>query len=175
MRKKEIIDFITGVSLLILASCILVLPSFKVTNIKVVLICIYSFYTIFKLTQFIFIIKEKDFESLFTSLISVMALIATILLKQTTKNIVLILMIWMGLMSLTKLKKADFYNDRENKMWILRLYMLFVFITSGLLTGINLFYKPAIQILIIGYFFFINSLLDTIDPIADYLMRSSKK
>lgn len=169
MKKKEIIDFITGVALLIIASVIILMPSFKLTNIKTALIIIFSFYTVFKFTQFIFIIKEKDYESLFTSLIASIALIATIYINITSKNLALILLIWMSLMSLVKLKKADFYHDRHNKIWILRLLMLFIFIASGLLTSINLFYETSVQILLVGYFFFINSVLDTIEPIVVYL------
>ena len=118
-----------------------------------------------------FIFKEKDYESLFTSIISGIGIIATCLLELNTKNIVLILMVWMGLMSLIKLKKADFYHDRENKMWILRLLILFIFIASGLLTSINLFYDNSVQILLIGYFFLVNSILDTISPLIEYISR----
>ena len=80
-------------------------------------------------------------------------------------------MIWMGLMSLIKLKKADFYHDRENKMWILRLLILFIFIASGLLTSINLFYDNSVQILLIGYFFLVNSILDTVSSLVEYISR----
>ena len=135
MKKKELVDFIVGLLLMFLAVIIILLPTFKITNIKIVLLTIFGFYTIFKIVSFILIYKEKDYESLFTSLVSGSSLIATSLIELTTKNIALILMIWMGLMSLIKLKKADFYHDRENKMWILRLLILFIFIASGLLTS----------------------------------------
>ena len=77
-------------------------------------------------------------------------------------------------MSLIKLKNADFYHDRENKMWILRLLILFIFIASGLLTSINLFYDNSVQILLIGYFFLVNSILDTISPLVEYISRGNK-
>lgn len=171
MKKKEVTDFIIGLALLILASCIILLPTFKVTNIKIILIIIFSFYTIFKLISFALTFKEKDYESLFTSIVSGSGIVVTYLLELTTKNIVLILMVWMGLMSLIKLKKADFYHDRNNKMWILRLLILFIFIASGLLTGINLFYESSVQVLLIGYFFFVNGILDTVSPLVEYLNR----
>ena len=82
-------------------------------------------------------------------------------------------MIWLGISSLIKLKKADFYHDRDNKMWILRLFILFVFLTTGLIFSLNLMYENSVQILIIGCFFLINSLLDAVDPLVTYLMRSS--
>lgn len=174
MKKKEITEFVVGLILLILAGCIILLPTFKVTNIKTILIVIFSFYSIFKLISFILTYKEKDYESLFTCLVSIGCLITVLLLKLTTKNIVLILMIWMGLMSLIKLKKADFYHDRENKMWIIRVLILFIFIASGLLTGINLFYEDSVQILLIGYYFFINGILDIMSPLVEYIMRGKK-
>ena len=174
MKKKELIDLITGLSLMLLAGVILLLPSFKVNDLSFILKTIFGFYALIKLTQFILIIKEKDFESLFTCLISLGALISLFLIEFTTKNMVLVLLIWMGIMCLIKLKKADFYHDKQNKMWILRLFMLFVFLTSGLLTGINLYYEASVQTIIVGFFFFLNGVLDTIDPIAMYLMESKK-
>lgn len=174
MKKKELIDLITGLSLMLVAGVILLLPSFKVNDLSFILKTIFGFYALIKLTQFILIIKEKDFESLFTCLISLGALISLFLIEFTTKNMVLVLLIWMGIMCLIKLKKADFYHDKQNKMWILRLFMLFVFLTSGLLTGINLYYEASVQTIIVGFFFFLNGVLDTIDPIAMYLMESKK-
>ena len=56
-------------------------------------------------------------------------------------------------------------------MWILRLLILFIFIASGLLTSINLFYDNSVQILLIGYFFLVNSILDTISPLVEYISR----
>ena len=172
MKKKELVDLITGLSLMLLAGVILLLPSFKVNDLSFILKTIFGFYALIKLTQFLLIIKEKDLESLFTCLISLGALISLFLIEFTTKNMVLVLLIWMGIMCLIKLKKADFYHDRQNKMWILRLFILFAFLTSGLLTGLNLYYEASVQTIIVGFFFFINGILDVVDPISKYLMEN---
>ncbi len=174
MNKKELVDLITGISLMLIAGVILLLPTFKVNDLGFILKTVFGFYALIKLTQFILILKEKDFESLFTFLISLGAFISLFLINLTTKNMVLILMIWMGLMCLIKLKKADFYHDKKNKMWILRLFILFAFLTSGLLTGLNLYYEASVQTIIVGFFFLINGILDIVDPIALYLMENSK-
>ena len=172
MKKKQIVDLVTNISLLILACVILLFPSFKITDIKLVLGLIFGFYTLFKLTSFILIIKEHDYENLFTSIVSLGCFIAIFYLELTTKNIALILLIWLGLMSLVKLKKADFYHDKQNKMWLMRLFILFSFIAINLILCLNLMYEKEVQILIIGFYFLINSLLDTIDPLVSYLMES---
>ena len=174
MKKKELVDFFTGISLMLLAGIILLLPTFKVNDLSFILKTVFGFYALIKLAQYIIILKEKDTESLFTCLISLGAMLSLFLVKLNTKNIVLILLIWMGLMCLVKLKKADFYHDRKNKMWILRIFILFVFLTAGLLTGLNLYYEESVQTIIIGFFFFINGILDVIDPIALYLMENCK-
>lgn len=175
MKKKEIVDLITSLSLLILACCILLLPTFKVTDLRLILLLVFGFYTILKITQFILVFKAHDYESLCTCIISLVCALAVYFLKLSTENIALIILIWMAVMSLVKLKKADFYHDRKSNMWKLRLFMLFVFIASGLLTGINLMYSSSVQILIIGYFLFVNSVLDAIDPIAEYLMGTKNE
>ncbi len=174
MTKKELVDLVTSISLMLLASVILLLPTFKINDLDFILKTIFCFYTLIKFTQFLFIIKEKDLESLFTSIISLGSLISLFLIKLTTKNMVLVLLIWMGLMCLIKLKKADFYHDRQNKMWILRLFILFTFLTTGLLASLNLYYEASVQTIIIGFFFFVNSALDTIDPLVSYILGSKK-
>lgn len=174
MKKKELVDLITGISLMLLAGVILLLPTFKVNDLSFILKTVFGFYALIKSAQFILILKEKDTESLFTCLISLGAFISLFFVNSDIKNIVLILLIWMGLMCLVKLKKADFYHDRKNKMWILRIFILFVFLTAGLLTGINLYYEASVQTIVIGFFFFINGILDVIDPISLYLMESNQ-
>lgn len=171
MRKKELIDLITGISLMLIAAIVLLLPSFKVNDLSFILKMIFGFYALIKFVQFILIMKDKDYESLFTSIVSLVSLISLFIIELSNKHLILVLMIWMGLMCLVKLKKADFYHDRKNKMWILRLFILFAFLTTGLLTGMNLYYESSVQTIIIGFFFFINGILDIIDPLALYLME----
>ena len=171
MRKKELIDLITGISLMLIAAIVLLLPSFKVNDLSFILKMIFGFYALIKFVQFILIMKDKDYESLFTSIVSLVSLISLFIIEPSNKHLILVLMIWMGLMCLVKLKKADFYHDRKNKMWILRLFILFAFLTTGLLTGMNLYYESSVQTIIIGFFFFINGILDIIDPLALYLME----
>ena len=45
-----------------------------------------------------------------------------------------------------------------------------MFLTNGLLTSLNLFYDSSVQIIIVGNLFFLNSVLDIIDPVVVYLM-----
>ena len=171
MKKKIIVDFISNLILFILACGVLIFPLLEIVNVKLVLILIFGFYTLVKLISFAIIFREHDYENLFTAIISGGCLASLFLVNLTNKNIGLIMLIWLALMSLVKLKKADFYHDRANKMWLLRIFILFVFLGVGLLLNINLIQSESVQILILGMFFIINSLLDTIDPMVRYMVE----
>ena len=49
-----------------------------------------------------------------------------------------------------------------------------LFILSGLLCTINLYYEKSVQILVLGFFYFINGILEAIDPITYYLIEKQK-
>ena len=171
MKKKIIVDLISNLALFILACVIMIFPILGIKDVKLVLELIFGFYTLIKLTSFVIIFKERDYEDLFTGLISLGCLIALFLIKLSVKNIRLIILIWLGVMALVKLKKADFYHDRSNKMWILRMFILLSFLSVGLLLGINLIQDESVQILLISFFFIVNSLLDSVDPIVRYILE----
>ena len=84
------------------------------------------------------------------------------------------LFIWIILMSLIKLKKADYCNDRKNSVWILKIVTLILFSLSGLLTTINLYYTSEVQILVLGFFYLIHGILELLDPLTIYLVEKKK-
>lgn len=169
--RKLIVDFIIDLCLIILSCFILIFPFLKIDNLKMVMIIIFGVITGLKFIQFLIIFREKDYESLCTSAISLVALLCVIFLPNKTKTFSNILLIWMGLMCLVKLKKADFYEDRKNKMWILKIFVLFIFLITGLIVGLNL-YEAESKILLVGFFFLISSSLDIMDPIVRFILES---
>ena len=75
-------------------------------------------------------------------------------------------------MSLIKLKESDYYHDRKNKIWLLNIVNLVIFIISGIIASLNLYYTQDIQILVLGFFFLINGILELMDPLAGYIMEN---
>ena len=51
-------------------------------------------------------------------------------------------------------------------MWIFEVICLVLFILTGLLTTMNLYYENDIQVLVLGYFFLIHGMLELFDPIV---------
>lgn len=167
MKKKQIVDLIISIFLIICGSIILLFPLFHFVKVKSIFIGILFIYAILNMLKFILIFNSKDYEGLLTSLASILVLIIAIYLDITKVPwyLALCLLIWIILLSLIKLKKGDYYNDRKNKMWIIEIICLILFILTGLLTAMNLYYENDIQVLVLGYFFLIHGILEIFDPL----------
>ena len=73
-------------------------------------------------------------------------------------------------MTIIKFVKADYYNDRRDRMWKFRIVTLVLFVIVAILTSIALNYNSNVQVLVVGYFFLIHGILELTDPIVKYLI-----
>ncbi len=174
MNRKQIVDVSIAVFLIICGSLLLVLPLFHYIKIKTVFMGIFAIYSIINLIQYILTFKSKDIEGLLTFFASIITLVIAwrLDIEKVPWYLALTLFIWIIMMSLIKLKKADYYNDRRNSVWILKIITLVLFILCGLLATINLYYSADVQILVVGFFFLIHGVLESLDPLTVYLLES---
>lgn len=174
MNKKQKVELIIATFLIIMGSLLLIFPLFLFIKVKLIFTSILGIYAILNFIKFLFVKQTKDYEGLFVTLASLIVIILASFLdiESIPWYLALTLFIWIIFMSLIKLKKADYYNDRKNKAWILEIITLILFILSGLLTTINLYYENDIQILVLGYFYLIHGILELVDPIALFLKDS---
>ena len=168
-KQKYKLEIVVALIYLLMGAISLILPFFGINNCKVVLIVVFSLISIASLGLYVLKPKDKDLESLFTFLASLLLLMLAILLKQTPLNLALMLLLYVMFLSLIRLKKADFYHDRRNTMWQINLITLGILILVGLVTSINLYYQSEVQILMFGYFFLVNGILELIDPLVLFL------
>lgn len=173
MQRKQVVDLITAVMLIVMGSLILIFPLLKIVNIKYIFMGVLTFYGVMNLIQFALTNDSKDYEGLLTMIASMITLILLGFLNidNNPLNLALTLFVWITLMSLIKLKKCDYYHDRHKKIYILRIITLVIFVLIGLLSTINLYYEVETQILVLGFFYFIHGLLELVDPITNYLLE----
>ena len=173
MDRRTLVEFITSWFLVLTGGLVTILPIFNISDVKMVFIIIIALYGIIHLIKNFFILNSKDYSGFGTTIAGVVALILMLFLdvNDSPWNLALILFIWVILMSLTKLKESDYYHDNKNKLWELNVINLILFILTGVLTSINLYYTGDIQILVLGFFFLINSILELMDPLVAYLME----
>lgn len=172
MKEKQKVDFIYSLILILVGVVLLVLPLIKVPSIKLIMVLVMTVYTVANVIRFILTKKEKDYESIFTAVTSVIMIILTLTINMAKPlSLALIILFWVIFQSLIKLKKSDYYDDNKDKMWKLRILILVLFMLTGFLTSINLYYEKEVQIIIIGYFFMINGMLEITDPVVKYLLQ----
>lgn len=176
MNKKQITDLTIAIFLVITGSLLLVFPLINFMNVKTIFCGVLIIYAVLNCIKYILTRKSKDFEGLLTFLASFITLVVALKIDITLKpwNLAVSLFIWVILMSLIKLKKSDYYNDRKNKMWIIKMVSLGLFILTGILSTINLYYTVDIQILVLGFFFLINGILDLLEPLCSYIQTEKK-
>ena len=176
MKRKQIVDLFTAIFLILTGIVLLVLPLMNVMQIKKIVLIVFALYALLNIVQYALTYKDRDYEGLLTCIASLVTIIMALKIDIASKpwNLAIVLFVWVILMSLIKLKKTDYYNDRHSRVWILKMITLGLFIISGLLATINLYYTADIQILVLGFFFFIHGVLELLDPITIYLMNEKK-
>lgn len=174
--KKENVDLLVAILLIIIGMVLMVLPHTSNDNVRSIIICVMSLYIILNFGRYFLTFKAKDYEGLHTALVSIVVAVICVILKiEQAKYLALAVLIWITLMALVKLKKADYFHDCHNKLWILEIFNLGLFILVGILTSINFYYNSQVQILILGYFFLINGILEVIEPLIIKLNIKEKK
>lgn len=176
MDRRTLVEFVTAWVLIALASIIMILPLFTIINVRIVFIGIIALYGIIHLIKNFMILKSKEYSGFSTAISSVIILIILLFVDINDRpwNLALVLFIWIILMSLTKLKESDYYHDHKNKLWELNVVNLILFILAGILTTISLFCENDVQILVLGFFFLINGILDLMDPLVAYINGKKK-
>ena len=170
MKKKQKVDIMIGLTYILAGTLFLLFPLYHINNIKWLNIIFFSVIGIVSLIQFILNIKSKDYTGLYSFIASIVFIICMFAMKVSKpRYLSMAILIWVMLMSMIKMKKSDYYHDRRDRMWKLNLLMLGIFILSGTLTSINLFYDSDVQEIVIGFFLFICGILEIMDPVVKYL------
>jgi uncharacterized membrane protein HdeD (DUF308 family) len=172
MKYKQKVDCVIDVLLLIAGIILLINGIFNNDNVKYIFIFMMSFYAILNLIKFLLTKESKDYEGLYTVIGSLALIILTIIsYKDNNISIALLVLGWTTIMSIIKYIKADYYNDHRDRMWKIRIFTLIIFMINGIICTFALL-ESSDKILILGYFFFINGILEFIDPFTKYLINN---
>lgn len=172
MKLKQKIDLIPGIAYLFIGTLYLLLPLYHITNIKTIMIISFIILSLISLSQFIINKGTKDYSGLYSFIVDIILIITFICVDiHNPQNLSMVLLGWVALTSLIKLKKSDYYHDRRDKMWKINVIMLIIFIFTGILTSIHLHYGDSVKLIILGYYLIINGILETTDPIVKGLIK----
>lgn len=85
------------------------------------------------------------------------------------------LLVWILVITLVKLKKADYYHDHKSRVWCIEVGFLVMFLLSGVLTCLNFYNQVETQILVLGYFVLICGILEVQESLLLYLTKGKLK
>lgn len=183
-RKREIklrdkTNIIVSFVLLLMGILMLIVPFLGFMEPNMLLYVVFSIYALIKIIEII-IVKNStnDYEDIFTAIACALAAVSGFKFINYDSPMVLSITLasWVGIMSIIKLIKLDYYHDRENGMFYVNLVTFSMFLLLGLLTSINLYFNETVQILMLGFFFVINGLLNLAeDGIRILVSRNSIK
>lgn len=177
MKTKQKVDITASILFLLAGTFLLVCPVIGITNVNLLFIITMAYYTIINLGKYLLTKENHDFEGLLSAISSLLIGSLAILNYSNEKASVLALLLfgWVILQAFVKLKKADYYNDRKSKLWILEISFLILFIILGILSSINLYHSNDVRVLVIGFFFFTHGVLELVDPVMIFLMKEKIK
>lgn len=171
MKIKQKVDIVIDSFLVVIGMLIIVLAKLNYNDVKLLFIGTMISYAVLNLLQFLLTRKSKDYEGLYTFIASMVVGIVGIYFSFDKENVLSVsIMSWVTMMAVIKFIKTDYYNDRRDRMWKLRVVTLVLFMLVGILTSISLNYSTNVQVLVIGFFFLIHGILELIDPITKYLL-----
>ena len=174
MKEKQKVDVISAVFMTLTGIMLLILPSFRILTMRYVLVSVYILYAAINIARFFLTMKYKDYEGLHYALASMVAIIINLVIDLSSPRFLALgLFVWISLVSLSKLKKIDYYHDKRDRMWKFAVADLIIFLLTGILSCINLYYATQVQIIVIGFFFLINGILEIFDPIIKTLIAHS--
>lgn len=165
-------DFIVGVFLFLVSVIALLFPIFGISSIPFLLNYFLLTYIFLNALKFFMNRKTKDYEGLYTSIVCIL-LYVSLFFVPLTKPLALSLFVFMFVIfiSFIHLKKADFYHDRKEKIWMLEVTTLIVFAIAGLLTSFSILLESSGSFFMIGFLFFINGFIEIIDPVVNYILK----
>ncbi len=177
MKWKPKVDLATASLLILIGVTVLLFPILKISDINTIFLIVMIAEGIVYFARFLLTKEYRDYEGIFCCISSIIIGIISFFYKPNTSalHLMRLLFAWIILKSLIKLKKADYYHDRNNKMWKSEIAVLMLFILSGVLTTMNLNYEPNVQIFMLGYFLLINGILEGITPFIIALTKERIK
>ena len=173
-NTKNTINVGVSVVLILLGVLLITFPWFGIEEPSKLLYILFTVYAGLKICEYIITRVKGDNEDLYTGIASAIAALSGIkFISYDVPTVLGITLIsWVGIMSIIKLIKLDYYHDRGNVMLYVNLITFSLFLLLGILTSVNLYFDVTVQTLMLGFFFVVNGLLNLAEDGIRMLLES---
>lgn len=177
MKKRQIYELSSFLLIFILGISLIAIPTFGFEDINYLFFIVMIIYGLISYVLYMLTRQEGDYEHLFISLACVLAGTAGLTFHFENPQMVLPLALigWISMVAIIKLIKMDYYHDRDNVLWFVRTICFVLLLIFGTITCINLYFNSKIQSIMLGFFIMVVAILESFDPIVDYLLISRRR
>lgn len=134
-------------------------------------------YSVVKFGEYVLVGKNPTNENVFLTITASSVGIINVLLNvfvEPSMALSISLMVFTLGIILVKLFTMDYYHDRENGFWYVELIYLIIFTAVGIITSCNLFNDSILQTIMLGYYFIIVGVLESLKATTKSLLKSKK-
>lgn len=175
MKKYQDFSSIMGALILLFYGVIL---SFSIIpNLKVGICIFYLLYAITHMISYIFYRHEKEFSNILLFIIGILFLGIGIFVDFMKEPRIFSMMVlgWTLLVSLVKLKKADYFHDRKNRLWLVEVTCLVLFLISEILFCFQLHNEENIIMAFLGYSIYVVGIFELLESILILVTKGKIK
>ena len=169
LKTKNIILIITSVSLLIIGILFFLEDYISFIDGDKIFYVVMLLYFGLEFTNYLLTKKMTGMNSLYISLVRLMASVSGILYgsKDTSLVITITLGCWMFAMLIIKLIRIENLRNNLNVSVFVNLFTMSMFILLGFLTLVNIYKEISNITMMLGFFFVVYGILNLIETIAN--------
>ncbi len=165
MKKNQ--DFVSMMKGIIFLFYGVILFFNFIPNLKWSIILFFLLFMSLHFMTFFFSKKENEYSNLFLGIIGVFFTLISFF-GDFTKNPQIFSIVFLSfalLVSFVKLKKADYFHDRKNKLWLIEMACLILFLISEILFCLQLHHQEEIILIFFGYNVFTISAFELLESL----------
>lgn len=134
-------------------------------------------YAVLNFIKYFLLGKNPNNENIYISIASSLTGTLNVLLNEfLEKNIILgiSLLIFVLLITGIKLFTVDYYHDRKDAYYYIEGLLLAIFFIVGIVTSLNLFSDSILQTIMLGFYFIIIAILDTVNTAIKTMLKAKR-
>lgn len=146
-------------------------------NVNDLFICMILIYSVLAFGNYLIIGKNPNNENVWLSIVASIAGIANVCLGvffNDSLTLALSLGIFVFLTTAVRIFTIDYYHDRKDAYYYIEAMLTIIFLIVGVVICFNLFNDSVLQTIILGFYFIIISILESVDVSLKGMLKAKR-
>lgn len=176
-KNKNIVMIITSILSLLLGVSFFFSKDIKFVSSTEIFYIILLLYFGLDFTNYLLTRKESGLNTLYKALVSMIASFAGLKYASSSSNIVLSVVLggWSFAMLVIKLIRIEELRDKNDYSIFVNLFCMSLFILLCFLTITNLYLNISNKVMILGFFFVVNGIINIVEVLGNIMIKNDKR